>query len=166
MDLRQVTRRSPFINGLPRLAAIATAAALVASCGTHGASTMSDSTKTVRPIRTSGTVNTEKGPVTIQVADAQRMGEALTAWLAAHPEASQIPMFTRESGVYTYPVDKAQADSFGDIRFGLWLLNSRAGQLVWISRRPDTYYQYVAPLARDGDRWTVTGIQFERIWPR
>lgn len=97
--------------------------------------------------------------VTITLADAKAMREALQVYLKAsdYPERDEVLVWTQGD---------AWIDADGTVRIGPWLLGSEDGELCLRYREPATALAMKAHRAvvekKDG-AWTVTKLEMERI---
>ena len=100
--------------------------------------------------------------VTITLADAQAMREALQAYLKAsdYPERDEVLVWTKAA---------ASIDADGSVRIGPWLLGAEDGEIILRYREPATELATKAHRAvvekKDG-AWAVTKVEMERIRPR
>jgi hypothetical protein len=97
--------------------------------------------------------------VTITLADAQAMREALRAYLKAsdYPERDEVLVWTK---------GEASIDPDGSVRIGPWLLGAEDGEIILRYREPATALAMKAHRAvvekKDG-AWTVSRLEMERI---
>ena len=118
------------------------------------------------------TLQTTRGPLVLDLNDAQAITRSLRNFLDTNPSVKSIPMLDSTSYAWLRGGDAPFVDSDGWVRIGLWLLQARGDAVVLIYRAPgattgQVSYQYVASVSFDARRqWQVTAINWEKLLAR
>jgi hypothetical protein len=105
--------------------------------------------------------------VRLSSSDVSLIANSLKVFLETNPKTATIPMLDRSSPAWLQVEDRGEIDYEGQVRIGLWRLQSRNANLVLVHRAPsdgsEFGIQYVASLRRTETTWSVFDVHWEKI---
>lgn len=108
--------------------------------------------------------------MTITLADAQQIKQALAEYLATSEQVAEVPFLTKDHEAWVKVDEEAWIDERNQIHIGLWTLqpDGDAWVLVYRPTPPASRvgYQYLAHLQYAENQWRILSISFKKIYYR